>query len=168
MLLAKRDAYVVLIPHVYGAETDSESDAVACEKMFEKLRSQYAGRLGVLRGEYNPNEIRHIIGRCGFFVGSRMHACIAAVSQCIPAMSLAYSDKFLGVMRPVGAEALVVDLRTCTVEHLLEVVEHGFDRRAELAEQLCKNIPKARVIIANLLDTVPRTTNMSEYSLISN
>jgi polysaccharide pyruvyl transferase WcaK-like protein len=166
-LLTESNASVLLIPHVYGAETDSESDVVACERIFAELRIEYAGRLGVLRGEYSPNEIRHLIGRCGFFVGSRMHACIAAVSQGIPAVSLAYSDKFLGVMRPVGADAQVVDLRTCTVEHLLSVVKQGFERRVELAEELRKRIPGIRDTILVLMCSVPGATKTFDHSLVT-
>ena len=46
--------------------------------------------------------MKYLIGQCDFFVGSRMHSCIAAVSQCVPAVSIAYSDKFIGVMATLG------------------------------------------------------------------
>jgi len=38
---------------------------------------------------YGPSETKFLIGHCDFFVGARMHACIAAVSQYVPAVTLA-------------------------------------------------------------------------------
>lgn len=162
LLLAFKDATVLLVPHVYGVGAWSESDAFACERIFEEVQGDYPGRIGVLRGEYSPNEVRYLIGRCGFFVGSRMHACIAAVSQCIPAVSIAYSDKFVGVMRPTGLEALVADARTCTTAELLDIVQRNFERRAEWQEQLESRVPRIREQVLKLMDTVPALTTNSE------
>ena len=39
--------------------------------------------------EYDQHAIKSIIGRCDFFIGSRMHACIAALSQKIPTAAVA-------------------------------------------------------------------------------
>src|ERR1035437_6945226 len=105
-LLASGDNAVLLVPHVYGHEAGSESDLLACEEVFAALKDLYPGRIGILRGSYGPTEIRYTIGLCGLFIGSRMHACIAALSQNIPAVAVAYSDKFLGVMDTVGAASL--------------------------------------------------------------
>jgi polysaccharide pyruvyl transferase WcaK-like protein len=166
-LLASPGASALLIPHVYGSGINSESDALACEQIFAELRAKYPGRIGVLRGEYDPNEIRYLIGRCGFFVGSRMHACIAAVSQCIPAVSIAYSDKFLGVMRPVGVDALVADARVCSQEHILAIVQRGFDRRAEFAKELQTRMPGIRMAVSGLMRTVSVGVPADEHAPVT-
>jgi len=155
LLLASPETTLILVPHVYGEGEDSESDALACEQVFSELRSKYPGRIGVLRGEYGPNEVRFVIGLCELFVGSRMHACIAAVSQCIPAVSIAYSDKFLGVMREAGVDSLVADARTCSLEDTLAVVQRGLERRAEIAKELEARIPAIRETVSKLLRGVP-------------
>jgi len=156
LLLSFKDARVLLVPHVYGEGDGSESDAVACERIFADFKTEYPGRIAVLRGEYSPTEVRYLIGRCGFFVGSRMHACIAAVSQCIPAVSIAYSDKFVGVMRPAGADALVADARTCGTAEMLKIIQQAFERRAELARELDSRMPDIRETVLNLMRSVPR------------
>jgi len=85
------------------AGTGGECDSPVCDRGFEALRDKYPDRIGVVRGQYSPSEIKYIIGSCDFFIGARMHACIAALSQGIPAVAIAYSDKFTGVMQTVGA-----------------------------------------------------------------
>jgi polysaccharide pyruvyl transferase WcaK-like protein len=167
VLLTRPETSVLLIPHVYGSGKDSESDVLACEQIFAELRNKYPGRIGVLRGEYDQNEVRYIIGRCGFFVGSRMHACIAAVSQCIPAVSIAYSDKFLGVMRPAGVDALVADARMCPMEHILDIVQRGFDRRAEVAKELQTRLLGIRNRVSSLMRTIPVGTLAVEQASVT-
>ena len=63
--------------------------------------------------EYDQHEIKGVIGMCDFFVGSRMHACIGALSQGIPCVGVAYSMKFRGVFESVGVADWVVDSRQC-------------------------------------------------------
>ncbi len=150
-MLSRAETKVLLVPHVYGAGADSESDEIACQAVYEEFKERYANRLGILRGTYGPNEVRYVIGRCGFFVGSRMHACIAAVSQCIPAVSIAYSDKFLGVMRTVGVAELVADPRKCSQEEILGVVERSFLRRAAIEQKLQATMPRIRQSVRDLL-----------------
>ena len=55
--------------------------------------------------------MKGVIGQCDFFIGSRMHACIAALSQGVPCVGVAYSMKFAGVFESVGAGGWVVDGR---------------------------------------------------------
>jgi colanic acid/amylovoran biosynthesis protein len=140
---------VLLIPHVFGE--DAESDTAACEKLYAELGPAYAGRLGTVRGRYNQNEIKWIIGQCDFFVGSRMHACIAAISQAVPALSVAYSGKFIGVMKTVGVESLVADPRKLTADEILMQVRSGFANRAELKRQLQVTMPQVK---KSILDTI--------------
>jgi colanic acid/amylovoran biosynthesis protein len=111
-LLAEDDRIRILfIPHTYGQEGNVNSDPIASLRVFEALQNRYEHRLFLLTGNYKEHELKGIIGRCDFFIGSRMHACIAAISQGVPTAALAYSDKFKGVFESIGLENLVVDGR---------------------------------------------------------
>ena len=150
-LLQQPNVNVLLVPHVFGEEAGSETDTLACNAIFEELRGKYEGRLGVVRGHYNQNEIKYIIGQCDFFVGSRMHACIAAVSQSVPAVSIAYSDKFVGVMKAVGVESLVADPRRMTVDEILAHVSSNLHGREALHRQLLQRMPQVKRTILNTI-----------------
>jgi colanic acid/amylovoran biosynthesis protein len=145
-LFVKKNARVLLVPHVFG--THEESDSLACERAYVSLRLKYGGRLGFLRSSYNQHEIKHIIGRCDFFIGSRMHACIAAMSQAVPAVAIAYSDKFVGVMQTFGAESLVADARVFNENQVVELVERTYNNRQAVRSLLQENIRgiSARVV----------------------
>ena len=46
-------------------------------------------------------ETKWLIARCAVFVRARTHATIAAISSCVPTLSLAYSRKARGLNRDV-------------------------------------------------------------------
>ncbi|MGD1154707.1 MAG: polysaccharide pyruvyl transferase family protein [Terriglobia bacterium] len=147
-LITGQSARVLLVPHVFG--DSGESDMAVSRRLFQELAPRYPGKLGWVAGEYGPGEIKYIIGQCDAFVGSRMHACIAAVSQCVPAVSVAYSDKFVGVMDTVGAGALVADARKMGQEEVIRIVRDMLDGRESLRRQLEANMPEVRARVLRL------------------
>ncbi len=151
-LIDDGDADVVLVPHVFG--TQDESDATACARLFDALGGRYPGRLHCLRCEYDQNEIKYAIGRCDFFVGARMHACIAALSQAIPAVGIAYSKKFAGVFDTVGAADLVADPRELDTEAIVAVIAGAFQRRDETRARLEMAMRDVRTALLASLDEV--------------
>lgn len=106
---ARENCTVVLISHVFG--TGGESDVTAALKLWRSLPNSLAARVLVLTHELDQHEVKYIIGQCDLFIGARMHACIAAISQAVPCVALAYSDKFRGVISSLGNSDMVVDLR---------------------------------------------------------
>jgi polysaccharide pyruvyl transferase WcaK-like protein len=151
-LIDRRNADVILVPHVFG--THAESDAWACNLIHDALKPRYAGRLACLRGSFDQNEIKYVIGQCDFFIGARMHACIAALSQAIPAVGIAYSRKFLGVFETVGAGALVADPRRLSTEEVVAVVDDAMSRRDEIAAGLRQTMMVVRRGLSAALDGV--------------
>jgi colanic acid/amylovoran biosynthesis protein len=142
---------VVLMAHVTGKR---EGDENACDSLYEDLKDECGGRLHLADSAVNHREIKYLIGKCDFFLGSRMHACIAALSQEVPAVGLAYSRKFAGVFETVGVEDLVVDLRDLNEGEVLERVESLFHRRKQFAGLLRQTIPSARTAALNLLSHI--------------
>ena len=144
LFLKKENTSLLLVPHVFG--TSPENDVTACEKVYERLAQRYPGRLGMLRGSYNESEIKYIVGICDFFIGSRMHACIAALSQCVPCLPIAYSDKFIGVIDSLcpagenGGGLPVVDARKLNAGEILDLVGCCYDSRFDMHDFLQRTI----------------------------
>lgn len=151
-MISKKNATVVLVPHVFG--TQAESDAVVCDQIYASLKERHHERLLLAAGTFNQNEIKYVIGQCDFFIGSRMHACIAALSQNIPTVSVAYSDKFIGVMRTIGVEKLVADPRKLEDEEILRVVSDAFDNRTRLRGHLEAAMPSVKATVLSLFNEI--------------
>ncbi len=152
LLVNQKNADLVLVPHVFSH--DAECDVAAARRMQDKLGSAYPGRLSTVSGEHDQSEIKHVIGRCEFFVGSRMHACIAALSQSIPAVGIAYSDKFAGVFDSVGVGHMVADPRRMSAEQIVASIAQAFDARETSRSQLRERMQSVRRNVFALLDEV--------------
>jgi colanic acid/amylovoran biosynthesis protein len=150
-LIKEQCARAMLVTHVTGG---GESDARACRDVYEKLASDCEDRLHLADPGFNHREIKHLIGRCDFFAGARMHACIAALSQGVPAAGMAYSRKFAGVFASVGAEELVVDLRVLDGPAAFERLKSLFVRRETHAERLRPHVEGARRAAEGLIGEV--------------
>lgn len=150
IMVRKHGAQVMLVPHVLGTGVDSESDADACRNIYENTGESLRRSIHLVDEEYDQHEIKALIGRSNFFIGSRMHACIAAMSKCIPAVGLAYSRKFHGVFGSVGMEELVIDIRECDKDAVIAAVGQAYQRREELRATLEANIPDVRASVLGL------------------
>jgi polysaccharide pyruvyl transferase WcaK-like protein len=94
--LKGRGYRVLLIPHVVLSDTQQvDNDYFVCKKLAE-----YYGLEDVIDFK-SPKEAKSYISQCDLFIGSRMHATIAAVSSGVPTIPLAYSRKFKGVFSTI-------------------------------------------------------------------
>jgi colanic acid/amylovoran biosynthesis protein len=85
-----------------------------------------------------------VIGQCDFFVGARMHSCIAALSQGVPCVGVAYSMKFGGVFDSVGMLDWVVDGRVMDSDHAIKSILALYQSRDSVREILAQNSAQAR------------------------
>lgn len=111
-LLLVKEYRILMVPHTFAPEGDVESDPHASEAILSTIPAEFRDRIYLISKKYNQHEIKGVIGTCDFFVGSRMHACIAALSQGIPTIGVAYSKKFRGVFESMNAGDWVIDARS--------------------------------------------------------
>jgi colanic acid/amylovoran biosynthesis protein len=137
-VLSNTTAQLLLVPHVFGAE---EREIEASEQIARLAGARHPGRVFLLEAALSEQELKWLIGQTDCFVGSRMHACIAALSQCVPAVGLAYSDKFLGVFQSAGVGDAVIDLRTVEATQIVARTLETIDRRAHLRSALQERVP---------------------------
>jgi polysaccharide pyruvyl transferase WcaK-like protein len=151
-ILTSTDAKILLVPHVFGSEQEEE----ACSAILASYEKRYPGRLFAVAQPLSERELKWVIGKTSFFVGSRMHACIAALSQFVPTVGLAYSDKFLGVFESAGVGEGIVDLRTSPTPEVVDQTLSAMRRRTELRAQLKSKIPAVReAILGTFRQMVP-------------
>jgi colanic acid/amylovoran biosynthesis protein len=154
-MMSKGDVLVLLVPHIFPPDDlvekeIAENDVAACIDIYKKFSEKYQQRIFMVNGRYDQSEIKYIIGQCNFFLGSRMHSCIAALSQNIPAVGLAYSRKFVGVFDSVGVANLVIDLTTTMEKSILALLDKAFSDREALGQKLSQTIPEAQKAILDI------------------
>lgn len=148
-LVVERQVRVILVPHVFGKS--AESDERALEVLYAEMSPRLGADLIPIRGRYDQNEIKYVIGKCDYFIGSRMHACIAALSQGIPSLGIAYSRKFKGVMDSLDVPGLVADPRVSNLPEILVVIGKSLDLREANARLLRERMPKLKAGVVRML-----------------
>lgn len=153
-LAAEYDGEFWLVPHTFAADGNVESDNECSRKLRMALPEKTRRRVRIVNREYDQHEIKGVIGRCDFFVGSRMHACIGALSQGIPCVGVAYSMKFRGVFESVGVEEWVVDARQNGTDEAVEAVIDCYHRREAIRVELARAAELARTELRAAFDEV--------------
>lgn len=120
------DCEVHLVGHVISKDHAVEDDrsaglALAAEFPGTIVAPDFAG----------PSEAKSYIAGMDFFMGARMHACIAAFSSGVPVVPMAYSRKFEGLFGTLGY-ARTADCRTEDAETIMARIRDGFENRDRL------------------------------------
>jgi len=165
LLMGYENTVILLISHVFPPEgLEIECDFSACHEVYESVCRKYEGRIFLVEGVYNHNEVKYIIGMCDFFIGSRMHACIAAMSKSILAVGLAYSKKFQGVFQAVGMQEFVIDLRQATEKEVLDRVKCAYDKRSSITRSLEKVIPCVQKSLLSIFEDMSLLSDLKSLA----
>lgn len=158
-LLEQTDCEVLLVPHTFAPPHLVQSDPGACQLLRQKLGPAFESRVHLVTHSYDQHEIKGIIGQCDFFIGSRMHSCIAALSQGVPTVGVAYSRKFIGVFESVGVGACVVDGATCDTDAAQQRVLELFRAKDKMQHDLDGNIQRARQLVQDTFNQLLRRSD---------
>lgn len=150
-LLQKTSAHLLLVPHTYGKPGGVESDPDACRAVMCRLKEKHGDRVHMIESFYDQSELKGIISFCDFFIGSRMHSCIAALSQGIPTVGIAYSKKFIGVFESAGIGSFVIDARTCDKQAAVQSLMQLYHARVSTASALRAGAAGLKQAVRNIV-----------------
>ena len=144
-LMEKTNAHVFLVPHVFDANPENDCDA--CLRVWRDVPEPFQYRVHLPEQMLDQNQVKGLIGLCDFFIGARMHSCIAALSQGIPTVGIAYSSKFTGVFESVGMASAVLDARGESLDALVETCLEHFRNRIQTSTELRKRVAAIQIQI---------------------
>ena len=162
-LLSDQEIHVLIVPHTIAPKGDVESDNGASYEMRDTLDDQLKDRVHIVANtDLDAHEIKSVISGCNAFVGSRMHSCIAALSQGVPCVGVAYSMKFLGVFESVGMGNWVVDAKEfdtrSAVTQTLKLLEGFEDNKQKLVTESYEAQSRLREVFRDLVSSGSKTT----------
>lgn len=140
-IMAETDANLVIIPHVLTPQGHYESDYQASLALLEQAGLQDSARVAVQAPILDQCEVKGLISQLDWFMGTRMHATIAALSTCTPVCTISYSDKALGVFESCGVGDSVVDPRKHDTLDVVEAVLADLQARAQSRQRLQARLP---------------------------
>ncbi|MHA6262883.1 polysaccharide pyruvyl transferase family protein [Arenibacterium sp. CAU 1754] len=118
-----------VISHIRGAVEDDYQASVDLAAEFEGVT--------VAPDFASPSEAKTYIAGMDFFMGARMHACIAAFSSGVPVVPMAYSRKFAGLFGSLGYDQ-TVDCTTETGEAIAAKIFAAYDNRETLLQDMLR------------------------------
>ena len=143
-ILKRTDMGVALIPHVIWDDSD---DRIPLVQLYERYKE--SGRILLIENQ-GCSSLKYVISQCGFFVGARTHATIAAYSSCVPTLVVGYSVKARGIARDLfgDEENYVLPVQTMKepdelTNHFKWIMEHENEIRNHLEEIMPEYISKA-------------------------
>jgi polysaccharide pyruvyl transferase WcaK-like protein len=95
----------------------------------------------------SPSQAKSYIASMDFFMGARMHACIAAFSSGVPVVPMAYSRKFSGLFGTIGYNR-TVDCTTETGDAIEAKIMADFTNRTTLAAEAAAALAQGRSKLA--------------------
>lgn len=130
-LNSKSDAKVHLIGHVIGEPTSIDEDM----HVLSELKRKYPS-FKLAPAFHSPIDAKSYISNMDFFTGSRMHACIAAISSGVPVIPMAYSRKFNGLFCDTLRYPEIIDLKTDRKDMIFDKFKNALENRIYLSERI--------------------------------
>jgi polysaccharide pyruvyl transferase WcaK-like protein len=141
---------VHLVPHVIvpAGRLAAEDDYSASMK----LHAEFPNTI-VAPAFETPSEAKTYIAGMDFFMGARMHACIAAFSSGVPVIPMAYSRKFAGLFGSIGYNH-TVDCTSETSEAIKTKIIAGFKNRTSLQAETETALKTGRIKLSAYEDAL--------------
>jgi polysaccharide pyruvyl transferase WcaK-like protein/glycosyltransferase involved in cell wall biosynthesis len=124
---------VLIIPTVFGPG-DGYDDRRSATALYAMLRDP--ARAHVCDHPLAPGGLKSLIGLCDIYVGVRMHGIIAALSQGIPSLAIAYGSKTENLFRRFGVERHAVSIAEISPDLLAGMAERLWAERDAVRRQL--------------------------------
>lgn len=138
--IALRKIKVYLFNQVTGP-TKVEDDRLGTSAVAELL-SDITGRVVNVNEVLSPSTLKGCYGLMDFYVASRLHSGIFAISMNVPTLFIGYLSKTRGVLRSIDLEKNVIDIEDITSDKFYESLSQLWENRQETKAHLCRIMPR--------------------------
>ncbi len=141
LVIKNYDMTVLLVPHVIPLNgAVKNNDAVFMQPLLDEL-NDLGSQVSMIDSSLNAAQIKYAISQCRFFIGSRTHSTIAALSSKIPTISISYSIKAMGINHDLlGHQDAILHSQDVNHSSLIDKLQWLFEHEDEIHEQLNQNI----------------------------
>lgn len=133
---------VVLIPHSIKKETRRlKNNDLPMIKAIES-RVTPSPWLQVIDADLEISEMRSLISGCDYFVASRFHSMVSALSEQVPLIVCGWGHKYIEVLEQFGMDAYAVDYRNLNFENVLDTFKRMLENEPRIREKIKTRIPE--------------------------
>lgn len=158
---------IVLLAHVLKPE--SVNDATVINKIISSEQLSKKQNFIAITTPMQPAEARAILGGSKYVVTGRMHAAVSTFFKGKPAISLAYSEKYAGVIgKGLNLSSTIIDCRRFEWNNTSEVLSKIIDKinfllvnNEDLKRNIKSSIEDCRLKTINQLDFIANEITLS-------
>lgn len=123
---------IYLIPHSYNFFNPEKNndDMVACKAAYDALQDK--SNVIFVNKDLSSPQVKYVISKMKFFIGTRMHANFAAIYTNVPLFGLAYSYKFAGAFNANGLDGskqtvMINNLETNKIDAVINKINSFYE-----------------------------------------
>ncbi len=162
---------VVIIPHSFRRNTEKRrnNDFPLCKTIYQKIKNKE--KLILVEDDLNARELRILIGKCRFFVGSRFHAMISSLVMAVPTLAIGWSHKYGEVFKMFGLEEYVLGYKALSYKSLERNYIKLVKNEKEIKRLIQNNLEKVIALsdrhteyIDEIIKTYPGKFNLGRFN----
>lgn len=126
----KKGKTIYLISHAFGynnPEWDND-DMISSREFYDSLQDKT--NVILVDKDLTSPQVKYLISKMTFFIGTRMHANFAAIFTNVPVFGLAYSFKFQGAFENNGIYnriAMINNISTTEISRIVEQIDTAYE-----------------------------------------
>ena len=125
----KKGKTIYLIPHAYGYNNPEwDNDDMISSREFYKSLEDKTNVILIDKDLISP-QVKYVISKMSFFIGTRMHANFAAIFTKVPVFGLAYSFKFQGAFENNGIynrTVMINNITSADIPGIIDRIEKAY------------------------------------------
>ncbi len=139
-IIKNTDCLIIFFPQVIFGP--SEDDRILSNEIKNKLDASLVDKVFILNENFEPNQLKALMGELDLFIGTRMHSCIFALSMNVPTLMIGYENKAWGIMSMLDLTEFIIDIRSLTSEKIVSVFNKMLEERLTITKKIKSKIPQ--------------------------
>jgi len=137
-LIEKYECEIIFLPHSIGYGNIAD-DRVISRHILQ--HSSHKKRINIITNEYNPSELKGLIGKFDIFIGERLHSVIGALSMKIPSIVITYpGDRRLDIIKMLDQSEYTLTLEKLDFSIFKSKIDKLFDNKNYISNNLNEKI----------------------------
>lgn len=96
-------------PQVIFAK-NKDDDRIGSKRILDKIKDDNKKNVKIIYEDLHPSEIKFLISKMDYFIGTRMHSNIFSLSSKVKTIAIAYEPKTFGIMKDLGLSEYVLKI----------------------------------------------------------
>ena len=127
-----------------------------------------SNKLVVIEDDLTAAELRAVIQQCRFFVASRFHSMVSALSVKVPLLVCGWGHKYFEMLEQFNFEAHAIDYENLSFQTFTSKFDHVVENEATIKRQLEHYLPEVLSSTTKHFDIAEQIIKTNGKSFLSN